>query len=259
MSEFVSNGKRFTLCETQRLSQRLLNILLYPSHYVFLTLFLTVFFQELLEQLHLQQDLADQQQQIRQTAQHLINEAWQQHEETARTQRELDGQQASRLLDEAFPLADAAASNPHGRSNGVVSPPPQSSESLPNSASQRGAEQSSRSSKSRPKTALERLLSDGSLTIGLPPTPRSAQSSRRQSANGALNNGIAGSHSGKNAWESQPTLPRRGRTNSSGGSSIRSAAEVISQGLNSLTPHDKQILLQAIRDELQSMEPTSQA
>ena len=157
--------------------------------------------------------------------------------------RELDSEEATRLLDDAFPLVRQRHSAP-------TSPPSHSCDSapsVPQSDSKVVPRPRSRKSK-RPKTALEKLLSDGSLS-GLPPQHSDSPST----LSGPSLNSLT-----RNAWEvpKSPHVVSPPDTRSEQ-SNIRSAAEVISRGLNSLSPQEKKVLLQAIRSELQAMQPPS--
>ena len=196
-----------------------------------------------MEQLALQQAAHDQNRQLRQTAQQLINEAYLQQQHNSRAKRGLDSEEATRLLDEAFPLVQHRHSAP-------ASPPSDSVQSVPvvQSDSKEASRSKSRKSKTQ-KTALEKLLSGGSLTGLPPPHNHSLSRNAAPSPNSAT----------RNAWEestrSQPLPSSATRPHES---NVRSAAEVISRGLNSLSPQEKKVLLQAIRTELQAMQPPSE-
>ena len=204
--------------------------------------------QQLMEQLALQQAVHDQQQQLRQTAQQLINEAYQQQQENSRVKRELDSQQANRLLSEAFPLANQRHSAP-------ASPPSQSNDSFPSAPHSTYSERvpKPRARRFKHKTALEKLLSEGSLSGLPPPHGHKMSTTSLEDVTPVSQPKPSPSTVNRNAWDesnSSPHLPTPE-------SNVRSAAEVISKGLNSLGPQEKKLLLQAIRTELQAMQPPS--
>ncbi len=205
------------------------------------------FFQQLLQQLALQRAVHEQQLQLRQTAQQLINEAYQQQQENSRAKRQLDNQHVKALLDEAFPLSKQQ--QPRRASSNPIS--------LPSEAASRAMSDSraGTSTGAKPSTAFDKLLADGTLTAGLPPQPTRKTSSPvpggRKSAQSVDRRPAQQTTSNMRAWE--PVSPRDVPSDPR----ARSAAEMISRGLENLTPEEKNALLQAIRNEMQAMQPPS--
>ena len=196
----------------------------------------------------MQQAAHDQQQQLRQTAQQLINETYQQQQENSRAKHQMDSQQAGRLLNEAFPLAKHRHSAP-------ASPPSQSNDSIPSvsHSDSRGAPKPRARKSKETKTALEKLLSEGSLS-GLPPPHRHRVSTTSLEGATSLSQPRPSQNKvNRNAWNdsNDPELSQSPHTD------VRSAAEVISKGLNCLGIQERKLLLQAIRTELQAMQPPS--
>ncbi len=194
-------------------------------------------------QLAQQQAAHHQQTQLRHTAQQLINEAYQQQRDNARVKRRLDAHQAQVLLDDAFPLTGKRHQEQQPEYSAAASPPSVSNSSAPSADFQRVRISSSDGKKyKQPKTALEKLLANGSLT-GLPPTYYRNTSS----------SSLPGTSSRDHEGGSTP----RPSVGSQDSHDVRSTAAVISRGIENLSPRDKNILLQAIRSELHAMQPPS--
>ncbi len=182
-----------------------------------------------MEQFQQQQHDHQKQEQVRAAAQSLINDAYIQHEKAAHHRRSKDHKEAAKTLPKTKDKShdhkssqSVPTSVPGSASaSGVLSPTSVRTEPVHDSKHSRRS--------SRPKTALDRLLSEGSLT-GLP----------------QYSGGITTMPS--TAWQSSaPSASQRppGDTTPS------------QSRLASLTPQEKQLLLQAIREEIRSMKHSS--
>ena len=189
--------------------------------------------QELYEHLRQQQHEHQQQEKIRRAAKELINDAYLQQEKAAKDRRKHESKEVSRLLDQAFPNTERSHDRDSSQSvpvsahdsasqSGIFSPSSIRTEPVHGSKSRHSR---------RPKTALERLLTEGTAT-GVPQTrlstPRSAWNTSNSSDQGQ-------SHKD------------RGHTSSDQGRI----------SLSTLPPEERQLLLEAIRTEIRAMRPTS--
>ena len=174
-------------------------------------------------QLMQQQQQQQRQQELQSTAQHLINDAYLNQERIAKQRHRADAEQAQRLLEKAFPLSDDLSSVTSPREHSINTDPGPSGRT-----SGKGP---------RPKTALDRLLSEGSVS-GLPRShgPISGMPSTNITSNG----------SPRPAWQSSSPAQAPSASPPPPGPSQHILA--------AMSEDEKRLLLQAIREELHVMQ-----
>lgn len=202
--------------------------------------------QELLEQLLAEQEDQKKQKEAQLAAQQLINAAYLQQVAAAEQQKrhEEDAKQAKELLDKAFQLTPATKSWQSTKSN----PVPSRRHSGHATPKDQASVQTAPVMGQRPKTALERLLQEGSLT-GLPQYSQTPQS---QTPRSAWATPSTSSMPGKTVTYREPVTSTAGEPLTNGVNSSPSHSVV-----NSLKQEDKDRLLMAIREELKALVPPS--